>query len=307
MADVWVVTSPGLPDERAIRVDGRLCLGRECAGVDEAHRFLVDEAAVSRDHAEIRVSATDVLIVDRSTNGTRVNGRLIERDEWHPLADGDVVTIGSTALTLRVLADHAAAAVPHSATEKASVTGRMAVLVGDIVGYTTLTEANGAIAVAAAAEQLWQQLRPLVITHGGTVNSYVGDAVLATWDAVDPTGVADATRCATAATEVAAAHAAELALRGDDGLPIRMGWAVTVGDVAVGRTSPSKIAVFGDAVNLAFRLSGIAGRDDMPAVLLTDEVAAMAPEDVTVGSRQEVPVKGKTGTVAVHGAVRRLS
>ena len=105
MPDVWVVQACGLPDEWAVRVDGRLCVGRECAGVDEAHRMLLDGASISRDHAEIRVSGADVRIVDRSTNSTRVNRRLIERDEWHPLADGDVIMIGTTKLTLQVLSD----------------------------------------------------------------------------------------------------------------------------------------------------------------------------------------------------------
>jgi class 3 adenylate cyclase len=176
------------------------------------------------------------------------------------------------------------------------------VLVGDIVSYTTLTEMSGAVAVAASAEQLWREVRPLVIEHGGTVNNYAGDAVLATWDAKDDEGVVAALRCALAAGAAVAARAADLELRELDGGPISMGWAVTVGEVAVGRTSPSKLAVFGDAVNLAFRLSGIAGRQGMPAVLVTDEVAQAAPPEVALGEPTEVEVKGKTGVTTVRGA-----
>ncbi|HVT65732.1 MAG TPA: FHA domain-containing protein [Mycobacteriales bacterium] len=302
MPDVWVVSAPGSPDERAVRVDGRLFLGRECAGIDDGHRLLVEEAAVSRDHAEIRVTVDDVRVIDRSTNGTKVNARLIERDEWHSLVDGDVVTIGSTDLTLRVMEEPAATAVRHSATERATASGRMAVVVGDMVQYTALTESNGAVAVAASAEQLWREVRPLVIEHGGTVNNYAGDAVLATWDAKDDEGVAAAVRCAVAADAAVAERASGLELRGLDGGPITMGWAVTVGEVAVGRTSPSKFAVFGDAVNLAFRLSGIAGRKGMPTVLVTEDVAEVAPSEVVLGAPTEVEVKGKTGATPVRGA-----
>jgi class 3 adenylate cyclase len=304
MPDVWIVTAPGSPDERAVRVDGRLFLGRECAGIDDAHRLLVDEAAVSRDHAELRVSPEDVRVVDRSTNGTKVNGRLIERDEWHTLVDGDVVTIGSTDLTLRVIEELATTAGRQSATERAVASGRTAVMVGDIVNYTTLTETSGAVAVATSAEQLWREVRPLVIQHGGTVNNYAGDAVLATWEAKENDGVAAAVRCALAADEAVTARASGLELRAPDGGPIAMGWAVTVGEVAVGRTSPSKLAVFGDAVNLAFRLSGIAGREGMPAVLVTDEVAGATPPEVGLGQPTEVEVKGKTGVTSVRGASR---
>jgi class 3 adenylate cyclase len=301
MPDVWVVVASGSQDERAVRVDGRLFIGRECAGVDDAHRFLVEESAVSRDHAEIRASSDEVVIVDRSTNGTRVNGRLIERDEWHPLKDGDVVTIGSVELTVRVLDD--TAALPSGrTTEKAVTSGRVAVLVGDIVGYTGLTEANGAVAVAAAAEHLWRDVRLLVIEHGGTVSNYAGDAVLATWDAAADEGIAAAVRCALAANAEVIDRAVELDVRARDGGSIRMGWAVTVGEVAIGRTSPSKLAVFGDAVNLCFRLSGIAGRDGMPAVLVTDDVARALPSGITLGDPREVTVKGKTTPISVRGA-----
>lgn len=304
MPEVWVVSAPGAPDERAVRVDGRLFLGRECAGIDDAHRLLVNEPAVSRDHAEIRATPGDVRIVDRSTNGTKVNGRLIERDEWHVLVDGDLLTIGSTDLTLRVVEDLAATAARQSATERAVASGRTAVLVGDIVNYTNLTERSGALAVAASAEQLWREVRPLVVDYGGTVNNYAGDAVLATWDAADDDGVVAALRCAIAADRAVLGRATEIELRALDGGPITMGWAVTVGDVAVGRTSPSKLAVFGDAVNLAFRLSGIAGRGGMPAVLVTDDVAHVAPADITLGQATAVEVKGKTSAVSVRGASR---
>lgn len=302
MPDVWVVAAPGSPEERAVRVDGRLFIGRECAGVDDAHRLLVEEAAVSRDHAEIRVSSDGVLVVDRSTNGTRVNRRQIERDEWHALADGDVVTVGSTELTIRVLEDELSPGSAHRVTATASTSGRMAVLVGDIVNYTPLTEAIGPVAVATAAEQLWREVRPLVIEHGGTVNSYAGDAILATWDASEGAGVGGAVRCAVAADAGVRRRAPGLDVRALDGEPIRMGWAVTVGEVAIGRTSPSKLAVFGDAVNLAFRLSGLAGRDGMPAVLVTDDIARADPAGVVVGEPATVAVKGKAEPVTVHPA-----
>jgi class 3 adenylate cyclase len=302
MPDVWVVAAPGSPEERAVRVDGRLFIGRECAGIDDAHRLLVEEAAVSRDHAEIRVSTDGVLVVDRSTNGTRVNRRQIERDEWHPLVDGDIVTVGSTDLTIRVLDDALAPESVHRVTATASTSGRMAVLVGDIVNYTPLTEAIGPVAVATAAEQLWRVVRPLVIEHGGTVNSYAGDAILATWEATEDGGIGAAVRCAVAADAGVRARAPELEVRALEGGPIQMGWAVTVGEVAIGRTSPSKLAVFGDAVNLAFRLSGLAGRDGMPSVLVTDDVAQSGPPDIALGEPTDVMVKGKTGAVTVRGA-----
>lgn len=84
----WLV----LPDgERVELGEEALTIGRlpECA-------VALSDPNVSRHHAEVRRAGTQVLVADLgSTNGTRVNGApTTER----PLRDGDVITVGSTAI-----------------------------------------------------------------------------------------------------------------------------------------------------------------------------------------------------------------
>jgi hypothetical protein len=51
-----IVVDPGSPGEASRPLVDRLFVGRECAGVDDAHRILLgDDMAVSRNHLEIRV------------------------------------------------------------------------------------------------------------------------------------------------------------------------------------------------------------------------------------------------------------
>jgi hypothetical protein len=85
--------------EERMFVDGRLVVGRECEGVDEAHRLILDDPAVSRIHLEIRQDGPRVLAVDMSTNGTDLNGVPLERDVPTTLTDGDLLKVGSVELT----------------------------------------------------------------------------------------------------------------------------------------------------------------------------------------------------------------
>lgn len=56
---------------------------------------VIAEMSVSRVHAELRADATGFVLVDRrSSQGTRVNGRVLEADRERPLASGDIVELG---------------------------------------------------------------------------------------------------------------------------------------------------------------------------------------------------------------------
>jgi pSer/pThr/pTyr-binding forkhead associated (FHA) protein len=78
-------------DGRTIPLADRAVIGRsrECD-------VRVDDANVSRRHAEIRKDGDDYWVADLgSTNGTELNGRRVERSR---LADGDRISVGSSDL-----------------------------------------------------------------------------------------------------------------------------------------------------------------------------------------------------------------
>lgn len=73
--------------------------------------IVLDDGHVSRHHARIERDGASVCIVDLgSANGTRVNGTELEPRTPHALADGDAALIGPFTLTLRLSAQHIAAA-----------------------------------------------------------------------------------------------------------------------------------------------------------------------------------------------------
>jgi len=84
----------GEDGQQSVRLDGRLVIGRDCAGVDAPHALILDNPSVSRVHLEIRQEGARVVAVDTSRNGTELNGVALERDVPATLSHGDVLRLG---------------------------------------------------------------------------------------------------------------------------------------------------------------------------------------------------------------------
>lgn len=278
---------------------GRLFVGRECAGIEPRQRLIVDERSISRDHFELRSdSGGTTRLIDHSTNGTWLNGRRVERGEPVKLADGDRIEVGELTLEFRA----SAVAPSHVETDLTIRTAGvipLAIVVGDVIGYTSMTERHGAEPVARTMETVFASLRDLLPAYRGTVGNYVGDALFAAWDTRrDEQALANAIGFALDAARLAAD------LPGPDEAPLRMGWAVTFGEAVAGRPALSRDSIHGDAVNLAFRLASLAGREGLPDVLVTAEVVEGAPRAAVFAPIDELSIKGRTAPVRAFEARR---
>ena len=174
-ASATVVVHPGTDTERAVPVHGRLVIGRECAGVDDAHRLVLsDDDAISREHLEIRLDIEHrrAVFIDMSTNGTRLNGTRVERAVPVPLRNGDRLAIGNAEVEFRSALFVEGGATDIGKTSRYVTNTSMVLVVGDIVGYSTLSEQTDSTVVLAALGELWDGLRRLLAEHGGTLNSY---------------------------------------------------------------------------------------------------------------------------------------
>jgi class 3 adenylate cyclase len=301
----WLIISPGTDAERAVPVPERLFVGRECAGIDASRRLIIDRPKVSRDHFELRADPlVGTTLIDLSTNGTWVNGRRVERGEPLALSDGDRIEVGDIELEFRAPSEARAALDPSLTIVTPNVT-RLAVAVGDVVGYTAMTERHGAEPVAGVMETLFGSLQKLLQTRRGTVGNYVGDALFAAWDVRrDPQATASAVAFALDAAELVTSGAFATELGGIGAVSLRMGWAVTVGDAVSGRPTRASESIHGDALNLAFRLASVAGRDGRPPVLVTPEVVAGAPKAADYEPLGELSVRGRSSGAIAFAAGR---
>jgi class 3 adenylate cyclase len=186
----------------------------------------------------------------------------------------------------------------------------MVMVVGDIIGFSTIAEGTDDRLLLENIDRLYAELRRILSLHHGTLSNYVGDAFFATWEA-EAGAASDAARAAlTFAVEAAEAMpriAAGLGLRDPGGGPVRMGWGVAAGPAAVSQLTGMLVTVLGDATNVAFRLSGLAGRDGRdgrPGVLVTGAVHHATTASFAFTPPSAISVKGRSQAVEVLGASR---
>ena len=285
-----------------------LVVGRE-ATTDEGRQLLIEDPVVSRRHLEIRLDPDEdkAYVFDTSTNGTKLNGHRIERARDVRLNPGDRVTVGSTVLEFRA---ERFQGVPTQegasiATIKEVSLSRLAMVAGDILSFSTISQYTDENVLLTSVDTLYGHLCELLEKHGGTLNNYVGDAFFAVWDAdADAEAPARALSFAVAAVDLVGSIAPKLSLRTPSNEPIEMGWGVELGQAATSTFTGLHVVVLGDATNVAFRLSGLAGRGGRPDVLATNRVHAAVGDQFEFAAPEDVEVKGRSGTERVYGARR---
>ena len=163
----------------------------------------------------------------------------------------------------------------------------------DLVGFTTLAEDRDPEAVRELLSRYFDTATAIVQLHGGMVEKFIGDAVMAVWG----TPVAhedDAERAVRAALELVDAVSA---LSPD--LQARAG--VLTGEAAVTLNAQNQGMVAGDLVNTAARLQGVAE----PGTVLVGEATRRAAESAIVFEPiGDHSLKGKTSPVPAWQALR---
>jgi class 3 adenylate cyclase len=298
-----VAVNPGTDDEQVVPVRDMLVVGR-VATVDESRQLVIEEPTVSRRHLEIRLDADDdsAYVFDTSTNGTKLNGKRIERARDVALHPGDRISVGSVELEFR--ADRFIGLSPPDAfhTIRQVTLSQLAMVAGDILGYSTISQYTEEDVLLRSIDQLYARLCEVLERHHGTLNNYVGDAFFAVWDAADgPAAAEHAVNFTLDAFDLVQDLAPELELRTPDDAPIRMGWGIEVGPAAVTAMTGMHIVILGDATNVTFRLSALAGREGRAGILATRRVEEAVGDRFTFSSPTEVEVKGRVGVERVFG------
>jgi class 3 adenylate cyclase/tetratricopeptide (TPR) repeat protein len=170
------------------------------------------------------------------------------------------------------------------------------VLFADMVGFTALSDGRDAEAVRELLTNYFDLARDVIDRYGGTVEKFIGDAVMAVWG----TPVAhedDAERCVRAGLELVDS-VQQLA----EGLQARAG--VLTGEAAVTLGAVGQGMVAGDLVNTASRLQSVAA----PGTVLVGEATQRAASSAIVFEPAgEHTLKGKELPVSAWVAVRVVS
>jgi class 3 adenylate cyclase/tetratricopeptide (TPR) repeat protein len=199
---------------------------------------------------------------------------------------------GGTTLASPALASPAQAAQPPQPAHGTAPSGRSAerrlvtVLFADLVGFTPFAEERDPEEVRATLERYSELARETVTRYGGTIEKFIGDAVMAVWG----TPVAhedDAERAVRAALEL-------VDVVGTLGAGIQARAGVLTGEAAVNLAATDQGFLAGDLVNTAARLQSVA---PPASVLVGESTMRAASAAITFEPAGEQELKGKQAPV----------
>lgn len=170
------------------------------------------------------------------------------------------------------------------------------VLFGDLVGFTTLSESRDPEEVRELLSAYFGVARTVVGRYGGTIEKFIGDAVMAVWG-VPTTHEDDAERAVRAGLDLVAEVAALGERVGAPDLAMRAG--LVTGSVAVTLGATNEGMVAGDAVNTASRVQAAAA----PGTVWVDqETQSLTAAAIAYADMGEHELKGKAEPVRLFRA-----
>jgi len=177
----------------------------------------------------------------------------------------------------------------------------VSILFADLVGFTTLSESRDAEDIRELLSRYFDTCRRLIALYGGTVEKFIGDAVMAVWGTPQATED-DAERAVRAALDLVAAVSA---LGDEIGVPdLRARAGVLTGDAVVNLGVEGEGMVAGDLVNTASRVQSVA---DPGSVLVGEATRRASEQTIVFEEAGERDLKGKSEPITLWRALRVVS
>ncbi|HEY2619081.1 MAG TPA: adenylate/guanylate cyclase domain-containing protein [Acetobacteraceae bacterium] len=172
----------------------------------------------------------------------------------------------------------------------------------DVQGFTTIGESLDPMELTQIASAYFEEVTHALLAAGATIDKYIGDSVMAFWNAPrrDPAHAAHACAAALRTRAVTVRLANEFVARGWPALPTRFG--IHTGDAVVGNVGSSDRMTYtamGGMVNLANRLEGL-NKLYGTQVLVSEATRAAAGRRFVFRPVDIVVVKGTASPMPIH-------
>jgi len=180
----------------------------------------------------------------------------------------------------------------------------LTILFSDVRAFTTYSERYDAERVVEILHEYLTRMVDAVFRYEGTLDKFVGDAVMAVFGAPVPQTDHAVRACRTALAMMAGLRELEQKWRREGKEPFRMGVGINTGEVIVGNLGSDQrfdYTVIGDPVNLAARLEGL--NKDFPeasGIIISEFTYELAKNHIQARPLGEVKVKGKVAPVTVY-------
>ena len=278
------------------RVDADLALGRDAELVSELEAFVAAQPLRERPRAQLMLALyrsgrqADALAAYRATRDTLAEE--LGLDPGPSLKE----------LEAAILRQDESLRLPETASVKPAMQFRrlVTILFVDVVESMALAEALDAEALGVVLGRYFETVSAVLDRHGGTVEKYAGDAVMAAFG-IPVSHEDDALRAARAALEIRAAIAAldeQLLHEHGVGLEVRIG--LETGEVVAAPNDARQRLVTGEAVAIAARLEQGAATGEIVIGELAGRLIDHAAELDSLG---ELRIRGKRGPVRAYRLV----
>lgn len=290
--------------KQSIKVIDKIFIGRTCKGIDRNKCVIVSHFDVSRDHAEISLINYKLFLIDRSKNGTWVNEVRVKPGNAINLKHGDKIYIGNISFTVTYADDFVReknSYLSNTYTSPPTIIKRekkiTTHLVADIRGFTRMAQKLPVEELYDFIQEIFDRLSAIVNDHKGTIKDYSGDAIFAFWEhGSDYSKEIAMLACQTAIKQMKEIKQLESKLPEADGVPkkLQLGWGISTGQSIMSHygSITSDIALMGDKVNFAFRLSSLANKDFRKDILLCTDTACLVRDKLAIE---------ELGLVTIHG------
>jgi adenylate cyclase len=184
------------------------------------------------------------------------------------------------------------------------------VMFTDVRGFTTISEQFDPPGLTRFMNRFLTPMTNLIQSHRGTIDKYMGDAIMAFWNAPLPVEGHAAKACEAALamqarlTELNREWEAQAKAEGRAHIPVNIGVGLNTGQASVGNFGSDQRLTYsciGDEVNLASRLEGQC-KDYAVNIVIGENTRRQAPDFAAV-ELDLITVKGKTEPVHMHALI----
>src|SRR5271157_3066992 len=198
---------------------------------------------------------------------------------------------------------------PHEYIHPGGEVKDLTVMFSDIRDFTTLSEGLTPDDLVTLLNQYLTAMTDILFRNLGTLDKYIGDAIMAFWGSPYPQQDHASSACRCALEMIAALDKLNRKWVEQGGRPIAIGIGVNTGPVNVGNMGSDKRlawTVMGDNVNLASRLEGMT-KEYRNRVIISESTYAQVAHQFVAREVDRIRVKGKKKPVVIYELVAPIS